>query len=155
MFYYLFWGFSSIDSSAAIRKLNLKCLEIISNVVRKLLLMMKQWEQHGSGSMEGNDNIAEVWGGRCTYGVPGNKRDGTQWFTPSRVRQQWSIKREANEVLCFVFRQCDTLATDRPTLLIGLVSFHGDSPFARFLFAQPSTATSNSAAAAAERSAFV
>lgn len=47
--------------------------------------MMKQWEQHGSGSMEGNDNIAEVWGGRCIYGVPGNKRDGTQWFTPSHT----------------------------------------------------------------------
>jgi hypothetical protein len=86
-------------------------------------------------------------------------RSGLRHHT-RRVRQQWSIKREANEVLCFVFRQCDTLATDRPTLLIGLVSFHGDSPFARLLFAQPSTATSNSAAAAAaaaaaERSAFV
>lgn len=55
-------------------------------------------------------------------------RDETQWFTPRRVRQQWSIKRKANEVLCFVFLQYDTLLalySGRPqsTLLIGLVSF--------------------------------
>ena len=53
-------------------------------------------------------------------------RDETQWFTPRRVRQQWSIKREANEVLCFVFLQYDTLALysgPKSTLLIGLSLF--------------------------------
>lgn len=65
-------------------------------------------------------------------------RDETQWFTPRRVRQQWSIKRKANEVLCFVFLQYDTLlalysdSLNRPCQFC----FHGVGPLP---FAQPST----------------